>query len=103
MRLFWGESLGDYAVLIAPTIRVGYAPHRIFAWCLFCLPHHLGNNAIQHIEVAKLDHHFALIFGADELARGEVTVKALRDGQGAQQSRPLAEAAQWAAHLQSHA
>lgn len=45
---------------------------------------------------------FALIFGADELARGEVTVKALRDGAGAQQARPLAGVAGWAATLQSN-
>lgn len=45
---------------------------------------------------------FALIFGSDELARGEVTVKALRDGSGAQQARPLAGAAGWAATLQSN-
>jgi len=32
---------------------------------------------------------FALVFGADELARGEVTVKTLRDGSGAQLARPL--------------
>ncbi|MDA7416130.1 histidine--tRNA ligase [Xenophilus arseniciresistens] len=43
---------------------------------------------------------FALIFGADELARGEVTLKALRDGSGAQRSCPLADVAQWAATLQ---
>ncbi|MBP6404422.1 MAG: histidine--tRNA ligase [Proteobacteria bacterium] len=43
----------------------------------------------------------ALIFGADELAQGMVTVKALRDGTGAQVQRPLAEAAAWAASLQS--
>jgi histidyl-tRNA synthetase len=41
----------------------------------------------------------ALIFGADELAAGEVTVKALRDGAGAQQRQPLADAAGWAAHV----
>ena len=41
----------------------------------------------------------ALIFGADELAAGEVTVKALRDGQGAQQRRPLASPQDWAATL----
>ncbi|MBT2334754.1 histidine--tRNA ligase [Variovorax paradoxus] len=46
---------------------------------------------------------YALIFGADELARGEVTLKALRDGSGAQSARPLAEAATWAATLQSPA
>ena len=46
---------------------------------------------------------FALVFGADELARGEVTVKALRDGTGAQLARPLAALAEWAATLQSPA
>lgn len=45
----------------------------------------------------------ALVFGADELARGEVTVKALRDGSGAQTARPLADVAAWAATLQSSA
>ena len=34
---------------------------------------------------------FALIFGGDELARGEVTLKALRDGAGAQEAVPLAD------------
>lgn len=41
----------------------------------------------------------ALIFGADELARGEVAVKPLRDADGAQQSRPLSSVADWAAGL----
>ncbi|MDR6535202.1 histidine--tRNA ligase [Variovorax soli] len=45
---------------------------------------------------------YALIFGADELARGELTVKALRDGTGAQVARPLADLA-WASTLQSPA
>lgn len=45
----------------------------------------------------------ALIFGADELARGEVTVKSLRDGAGAQLARPLAEVAAWGPSLQSAA
>jgi len=45
----------------------------------------------------------ALVFGADELARGEVTVKSLRDGSGAQSTRALAELATWAATLQSSA
>ncbi len=44
---------------------------------------------------------FALVFGADELAAGEVTVKALRDGAGAQTRRPLADPAAWAATLKS--
>ena len=44
---------------------------------------------------------YGLIFGADELARGEVTVKALRDGQGAQRCERLDALAQWAQTLQS--
>ena len=45
----------------------------------------------------------ALVFGGEELARGQVLVKALRDGSGAQVERPLADVAQWAATLQSNA
>ena len=41
----------------------------------------------------------ALIFGADELARGEVSLKSLRDADATQRSLPLAEAARWAAEL----
>ena len=42
---------------------------------------------------------YALIFGDDELAQGMVTVKALRDGDGAQVQQPLSQAADWAASL----
>ena len=45
----------------------------------------------------------ALIFGADELAAGEVTVKALRDGAGAQTRQPLADVPAWASTLKSPA
>ena len=44
---------------------------------------------------------FALIFGADELASGEVTVKTLRDGVGSQSRYPLNQTDQWATRLQS--
>jgi histidyl-tRNA synthetase len=44
---------------------------------------------------------FALVFGDDELARGEVAVKALRGAQAAQFSRPLAQAASWAHELRT--
>ncbi len=46
---------------------------------------------------------YALIFGADEVARGCVLVKALRDGQGQQQEYPIAQVADWAALLKSTA
>jgi histidyl-tRNA synthetase len=42
---------------------------------------------------------YALVFGADELARGEVSVKALRDAAAPQRSLPIADAAAWAATL----
>lgn len=42
---------------------------------------------------------YALIFGEDELAQGAVTVKALRDGAGAQVQRALADTGAWAAEL----
>ncbi len=42
---------------------------------------------------------YALIFGADELARGEVAVKPLRDAALAQSTRSLATASAWAAEL----
>ena len=45
----------------------------------------------------------ALIFGADELAAGEVTVKALRDGGGAQLRQPLSAPDAWADILKSTA
>jgi len=47
--------------------------------------------------------HYALIFGGDELARGEVTVKSLRDGAGAQRAESLSTVADWAPHLKSSA
>ncbi len=43
----------------------------------------------------------ALIFGADELAQNQVTVKSLRDGSGQQVMQSLADVSTWAATLQS--
>ncbi len=41
----------------------------------------------------------ALVFGEDELARGEVAIKPLRDASASQFSRSLAQVADWAAEL----
>ncbi len=41
----------------------------------------------------------ALIFGPDELARGEVAIKPLRDADGNQSSRPLDQVTAWAGEL----
>ncbi len=45
--------------------------------------------------------HFALIFGADEMANGQITVKSLRDGAGEQTTYPITTVSEWALKLQS--
>ena len=44
---------------------------------------------------------YALVFGPEELARGEVAVKALRDAAAVQSARPLADVAAWAHELRN--
>jgi histidyl-tRNA synthetase len=44
---------------------------------------------------------YALIFGAEELERGEIVVKALRDGKGEQRCQAINNIAVWASTLQS--
>jgi histidyl-tRNA synthetase len=44
---------------------------------------------------------FALIFGEDEVARGEVALKPLRDASASQRNLPLAAVATWAAELRT--
>ena len=44
---------------------------------------------------------FALIFGGDELAQGQVAVKPLRDASATQTLRPLADPAAWAGELRT--
>ena len=63
----------------------------------------LGSMKSQFKKADGSGARFALIFGADEVAAGEVTVKALRDGAGAQARRPLADPATWADSLKSPA
>ena len=66
-------------------------------------PDGMGSMKSQFKKADASGAHFALIFGADELRQGLVTVKSLRDGAGQQVQQALAEAAQWAATLQSAA
>ena len=60
-----------------------------------------GSMKTQFKRADSSGARFALIFGDDELARGEVTVKALRDATVAQRCLPLAEASRWAAELRT--
>jgi histidyl-tRNA synthetase len=59
----------------------------------------LGSLKSQFKRADASGARYALIFGDDELARGEVAVKALRDAQAAQANRKLAEASTWAHEL----
>ena len=61
----------------------------------------MGSMKSQFKKADGSGARFALIFGADELAAGEVTVKALRDGAGAQTRQSLAEPVTWADILKS--
>ncbi|MEJ8813252.1 histidine--tRNA ligase [Variovorax ureilyticus] len=63
----------------------------------------LGSFKSQFKKADASGANYALIFGTDELSRGEVMVKALRDGTGTQTARPLADVTAWAATLQSSA
>ena len=60
----------------------------------------MGSMKSQFKKADASGSRFALIFGADEMARGAVTIKPLRDG-GEQVERPLAAIADWATTLQS--
>ncbi|MEY2618012.1 MAG: hypothetical protein RL522_1014 [Pseudomonadota bacterium] len=61
----------------------------------------LGSMKSQFKKADASGARHALIFGADELAAGEVTVKALRDGAGAQARHALAAAYDWAPGLRT--
>ena len=61
----------------------------------------MGSMKSQFKKADASGARYALIFGADELQRGELTLKSLRDGQGAQVSVSLSALADWAQRLQS--
>ena len=63
----------------------------------------MGSMKSQFKKADASGARFALVFGADELAAGEVTVKSLRDGAGAQTRQALADPALWCDILKSTA
>ena len=63
----------------------------------------MGSMKSQFKKADSSGAHFALVFGPDELTHGQVTVKALRDGQGAQRTEDLSQISRWGHSLQSQA
>ena len=61
----------------------------------------MGSMKSQFKKADSSGAGFALVFGPDELAQGQVTVKSLRDGQGAQRTETLADIRGWGLSLQS--
>ena len=61
----------------------------------------MGSMKSQFKKADASGARFALIFGPDELAQQLVTVKALRDGEGAQRTEALEHIAGWGHSLQS--
>lgn len=68
-------------------------------------PQGMGSMKSQFKKADASGAQYALIFGADELALGTVSIKPLRDNQGAEQtaqnSRLLADVAAWACDLRA--
>lgn len=60
----------------------------------------MGSMKSQFKKADASGARHALVFGADELARGMVLCKALRDGSGAQVERSLDGVSEWATTLQ---
>ena len=63
----------------------------------------MGSMKSQFKRADASGARFALIFGADEVAAGEITLKELRDGAGAQTRLPLSDMPAWAGTLKSTA
>lgn len=61
----------------------------------------LGSMKSQFKKADASGASHALIFGTDEMQRGMVTVKQLRDGEGAQAEQPLNAVSDWAAQLRA--
>lgn len=62
----------------------------------------MGSMKSQFKKADASGAHYALVFGAEELARGNVLVKSLRDGTGHQAEYVLKQVAEWAPTLQSN-
>lgn len=61
----------------------------------------MGSMKSQFKKADSSGANWALIFGADEIAQGQLTLKSLRDGVGAQRLEALDAVADWAHTLQS--
>jgi histidyl-tRNA synthetase len=61
----------------------------------------LGSMKAQFKKADASGASYALIFGPDELARGEVAIKPLRHPAGTQTARPLDQALSWAGELRN--
>ena len=61
----------------------------------------LGSMKSQFKKADASGARFGLIFGGDEMQRGMVTVKHLRDGDGVQSEYAVDDAAAWAANLRA--
>ena len=62
----------------------------------------MGSMKSQFKKADASGARYALVFGDDELSRGMVVVKALRDGTGIQSERSLGTLTEWAVTLQSN-
>ena len=100
------DSADVYVVVGVDEARVPalVAAEALRAGGLAVLVHAQGKDGLASVksQFKKADAsgaRFALVFGADELARGAVAVKSLQDRDAPQVERPLNDIAAWAAEL----
>ncbi len=91
-----------YAVLMSPAVlpQAMVAIEALRAAGVSVLMHAGGQGMKAQFKRADASGaRYALIFGDDEVSRGEVALKPLRDTAAAQRSLPLAQASAWAVEL----
>ena len=62
----------------------------------------MGSMKSQFKKADASGARFALIFGADEMQSGQLTIKSLRDGSGQQRMVTMTDWATWAPSLKAH-
>jgi histidyl-tRNA synthetase len=98
-----------YAVIpdIAAVVPAQLALMALRSAGVRCVAHPVGPQGPASVksQFRKADSsgaRFALVFGADELALGQVAIKPLREPGAPQLTRPWSTASQWAQELRAH-
>ena len=102
-----GQTLDAYAVVtdaaFLPQVTAllqGLRTQGVSVQMHTSTPEGMGSMKSQFKRADASGARFALVFAADEMAQGVVTIKPLRDATAPQQTLPLLELPAWGQHLQ---